>query len=238
MDLPHRSAVPVIDSPTIIFVHGLSASGRCMIPVALRLADEFAVFVPDLPGFGGSGKPAHVLDVPGHADALVEWMALTGIHEATFVANSVGCQIVVDLAARYPGRAHALVLCSPTIDPAQRSAPSLAARLLIDALREPWRWMPMLGRDLLRAGARRGYRTLRFALGDRIENKLPRLPMPAMVVRGEYDLLVSRRWDRGRRGLPRGICGASQTSTGTSLAHAVAELRAVQRRASPEFASG
>jgi pimeloyl-ACP methyl ester carboxylesterase len=201
----YRSATPVGDSPAIVFVHGLSASGRCMIPLAQELADDHAVFIPDLPGFGGSGKPGHVLDVGGHADALVEWMDLIGIRCATFVAASVGCQIVVDLVARYPGIAERLVLCSPTVDPARRTAPAIVSRLLLDTTREPSGLLPMLARDLVRAGARRGYRTLRFALDDHIESKLGRLPMPAMVVRGARDPLVSRRWAIAvAAGLPRG----------------------------------
>jgi pimeloyl-ACP methyl ester carboxylesterase len=42
-------------------------SGRYMLPTARHLAPQFPVYVPDLPGFGGSSKPAKALDVPALA---------------------------------------------------------------------------------------------------------------------------------------------------------------------------
>lgn len=57
-------------SPAVALVHGLGLSGRYMLPTARHLAPHFPVYVPDLPGFGDSSKPAKALDVPALADAL------------------------------------------------------------------------------------------------------------------------------------------------------------------------
>ena len=58
--------------PPVVLVHGLGLSGRYMLPVADRLAPRYPVYLPDLPGFGDSAKPARALDVSGLADALAE----------------------------------------------------------------------------------------------------------------------------------------------------------------------
>ena len=44
------------------------------------------------------------MDIPRLADALVAWMDAAGLGRASFVANSMGCQIVVDAAFRHPDR--------------------------------------------------------------------------------------------------------------------------------------
>jgi pimeloyl-ACP methyl ester carboxylesterase len=48
-------------APSVVLVHGLSVSSGYMIPTAERLSAFYRVYVPDLPGFGKSGKPSHIL---------------------------------------------------------------------------------------------------------------------------------------------------------------------------------
>src|SRR5262245_40295657 len=45
----------------VVLVHGLSASSRCMVPTAERLAVYRPVYAPDLPGFGRSDTPIQAL---------------------------------------------------------------------------------------------------------------------------------------------------------------------------------
>ena len=105
----------------VVRVHGLGLSGRYMLPVARHLAPHFAVYLPDLPGFGDSEKPADTLDVPGLADALAAWIAAAGLARAALLGNSFGCQIIADLAARHPDLVERAVLQGPTTPPDERS---------------------------------------------------------------------------------------------------------------------
>jgi 2-hydroxy-6-oxonona-2,4-dienedioate hydrolase len=192
-------------SDPIVLVHGQVISSRYMVPTAELLAPEFRVFAPDLPGFGLSGKPKRVLSVPELADALAGWMEANAFERASLVANSLGCQIVVDLAVRHPELAGALVLAGPTIDPRGRSAPVQIARWFMDWPGE----RPSLAlahlQDYARAGLRRTLHTFRHALADRIEDKLPLVQCPTLVVRGERDPIVPQRWaEEAARLLPRG----------------------------------
>lgn len=181
-------------SPTVVLVHGVIASGRYLLPTAVRLAPYARVYVPDLPGYGRSGKPARALEVPELADSLVAWLRWLHVERATFVGNSFGCQVVADLAARHPACVDRAVLFGPTVDPSARGMRQLGLRLLWDAPRERPSLVPMQGRDLLRLGPARAYGAVQAMLRDRIEDKLPFVNAPTLVVRGGRDPLVSDRW--------------------------------------------
>jgi 2-hydroxy-6-oxonona-2,4-dienedioate hydrolase len=53
-DTPPATGLPVV------LIHGLSVSGRYLLPTAARLAADRCVYVPDLPGFGGSEQPPNM----------------------------------------------------------------------------------------------------------------------------------------------------------------------------------
>ncbi|HEY0385026.1 MAG TPA: alpha/beta fold hydrolase [Pyrinomonadaceae bacterium] len=182
------------DRTPIVLVHGLGVSSRYMMPTALRLATHARVFAPDLPGFGLSRKPRRTLSIPELSDALAAWMRANQLERAIFIGNSLGAQIIVDFAVRYPERVEQSVLIAPTIDAGARRFMRQFARLLLDALREPPSLLPIAISDYLRAGLIRATRTLRYALLDPIEEKLPLMLQRTLVVRGLRDPIVSQDW--------------------------------------------
>jgi 2-hydroxy-6-oxonona-2,4-dienedioate hydrolase len=176
-----------------------------MLPAAEQLAPFARVHAPDLPGFGRSAKPSRVLDVPALADALAAWMDAVELERAALVANSFGCQVVVDLAVRHGERVERIVLNGPTIDPQGPSVARQIGRLLRDGRYEPPSLLLVLARDYRDAGARRLVRTFLYALRDPIAEKLPRVRAPALVVRGGRDPIVPQRWaEEATRLLPSG----------------------------------
>lgn len=177
----------------VVLVHGFGISSSYFVPAAERLATEFDVYAPDLPGHGRSDTPTEPLDVPALADALMAWMASAGLGRASLVANSMGCQVVVDAAVRYSERVDRLVLVGPTADPAGRTLAEHARRL---ALGGPYERASLNGL-LLKDYARMGLRLVpevRFMLRDRIEEKLPLVAAAVMLVRGEKDSIAPQRW--------------------------------------------
>jgi pimeloyl-ACP methyl ester carboxylesterase len=178
----------------IILIHGLGVSSRYMMPTAERLAPHRTIYAPDLPGFGRSRKPPRPLNLTELADALAAWMELLVIDRAVLVANSIGCQIIVDLALRRPELVEHLVLVSPTVDSEARTVFRSFMRLLLDIPRE----RPSLGfialLDYLRAGLGRTAQTFGYAIQDRIEERLQGVRQPVLIVCGERDPVVPERW--------------------------------------------
>ncbi len=201
-----RSIDPVPDGRVpLVFVHGLLVSMRYMLAAAVRLAPRFVVHTLDLPGYGKSDKPPYTPDLSCLSAVLDGWMAASGVERAVLIANSFGCQVVTDFALRYPDRAARLVLIGPTIDPRRHTARQQVASLLLDGTREPRTYARILADDLWDMGVPRALRMGRMALRDHIEERLPLLRIPTLVVRGERDPLVPQGWaEEATRLLPDG----------------------------------
>jgi 2-hydroxy-6-oxonona-2,4-dienedioate hydrolase len=189
----------------LVLVHGLGVSSRYMVRLAGLLAAGQRVYAPDIPGFGESETPRRPLDVHGQAEILAAWMPAARLERAAFFGHSLGCQVVADLAVHHPLLVTRLALAAPTIDDGGRSVPRELLRLLSDVPREPFALVPIVIGDYLRAGLGRALRTLRYALADRIEENLPALNFPVLVLRGARDPVVSERWTEKVCGLlPQG----------------------------------
>lgn len=187
-----------------------------MLPLARRLAEEFPVFIPDLPGYGDSSKPPRPLDLPALAEVLEAWMQAIDIRRAAVIANSFGCQVAVELAVRHPEAVARLILQGPTVDSGARTLWRQFRRLVANSRREP-RGMAVIARhDWAKVGVRRLYRMARMAVADRMEDKLSKVQAPTLVIRGERDPLVSAGWAETVAGrLPHGrlvtVPGAAHT---------------------------
>jgi 2-hydroxy-6-oxonona-2,4-dienedioate hydrolase len=185
---------PAYEETPIVLVHGIGASSRSLKPAIHALGEEHPVFALDLPGFGLSDFPTHPLDVTGLAEALRRWMLENQVAPAVVVGFSSGCQVAVDLAARYPELVEKLVLYGPTMDPEGRNPIRLASRWLRGAIHSSPGLAPRLVHDWIDAGPWRAARSLKLALEDRIESKLPEIDAPTLVVRARHDHLVPQSW--------------------------------------------
>jgi 2-hydroxy-6-oxonona-2,4-dienedioate hydrolase len=189
----------------VVLVHGLVISGRYMVPTALELAKLCPVYAVDLPGYGDSAKPRAMLGLPQLADALASWMDAMRLSAAHLVANSFGCQILAEFAVRHARRVDRLVFQGPTVDPEARTIRQQLARLIRNSSSEGpgLGWISFV--DYVKAGMRRSRFTIQMAMNDRIEDKLPFIAAPTLVVRGGNDPLVPQRWaEEVVRRLPRG----------------------------------
>lgn len=179
----------------VVLVHGLGVSSRYMVPTLRELASSSVpVFAPDLPGFGRSDKPRHVLSLAELADSLAAWMSAQSIGRAVLLGNSLGCQIIAVFAQRHPGRLSAAVLVGPTPDPAALSPWRQALRLVRDAPHESPSEAAYAVADYWRAGPRRMWRTLNEALQSPMREQLTWMRVPTLIVRGAEDPIVSQRW--------------------------------------------
>ncbi len=214
----------------VVLVHGLSLSGRSLIPIARRLRVEYPVYIPDLPGFGRSAKPSRSLDVHELAEALLGWLDAFGLERVALVGGSLGCQVIVDLALRHPERVCRAALVGPSVDPRAPTVWQEVARGALDMLGEPLSFWPVLMCDYLEAGPVRTLDTLLHAIRDPLRAKLPRVQVPMLVIRGAWDPIVPQRWvEEMTRLLPRGqlavLANGSHVSTWSDPDELFAVLR-------------
>src|SRR5207248_7558730 len=198
-------AITMGEGPPVVLVHGFGVSGAYMHPLAEALAASFTVFIPDLPGQGESEKLRGRTTIARLGRALGEWIEATGLAAPSVVANSMGCQVVTELAVRRPRLVGPMVLVGPTIDPARRGAPGQLLGVLRDSAREPFAVLARAARDDARTGMRILMALGRSMIDDRIEDRLPSIEQPTVVVHGERDGFGSREWaEQAASLLPQG----------------------------------
>ncbi len=111
LDLPGRGALP-----PVVLVHGFSASGASQYgPLVMGLRDRVTrIFLPDLPGHGGSSVPASGLDAPAMIDGLTAAVDELLDEPAVMFASSMAGGVAVHVALRRPDALRGLMLCSPS----------------------------------------------------------------------------------------------------------------------------
>lgn len=181
--------------PPVVLIHGLIVSGSYFQPVANLMRAGYPVYIPDLPGVGRA-QSAQYWSLPSFTTRLATWMDVQGLQEAIIVGNSLGCQIATLLAESRPDLVRALVLISPTLDPAIRNVAHLLWRGIRDIPRERpsiWKiWIP----DFFRTGFRRSMRMLREMFRDDQLARLGHLRKPSLLIGGERDPIIPPAWVR------------------------------------------
>jgi 2-hydroxy-6-oxonona-2,4-dienedioate hydrolase len=181
---------PRYAGPAVVLVHGLGVSSRYMVPLANELATLYPVWAPDLPGHGRSSRPRRVLGIRELAGALYAWMRTAGIERAVLIGNSMGCQMIVELADFAPECIGAAVLLGPTMDPSG-GVLGQVGRLFVDQFREPISLIPLQAFDYIGNGPIRTVITFREALRQRMVDRVVRLRAPTLILRGERDPIVT-----------------------------------------------
>ncbi|RMD47991.1 MAG: alpha/beta hydrolase [Ignavibacteria bacterium] len=98
---------------TIIFLHGLGSympAWQKNIPV---LAQHFRTIAVDLPGYGKSSKEVHSGSMEFYADVIIELADKLNLKKITIAGHSMGGQIAMVAALKYPDRVSNLILIDP-----------------------------------------------------------------------------------------------------------------------------
>ncbi|MGW7265163.1 alpha/beta fold hydrolase [Streptomyces sp. NPDC054842] len=185
--------------PVVVLLHGLGLSGRYFYPLARELAAAGRrVLVPDLPGNARSRTASRrAPDTATTVRALRRWHAAAGIGPCVVVANSVGCQVAVALAAAPGARVERLVLVGPALDTAHPSPWRQFLRLVADAPREPLALLLLVAADYLVNGITRfvaGFQQARREALGPFRARLHAVRVPVLVVRGAGDRVAPHPW--------------------------------------------
>lgn len=180
--------------PQVVTVMGMAVSDY-LLPAQAALTWTRAHLL-DLPGLAGSHDPPHRLDVPEFAESVCDWLDAAGLPPVVLAGHSSGTQIAARAAAARPDLVAATVLASPTVDPKARSVPKALFHWRLDA-HYP---MPGLAEnhrpEWRRAGFTQLTHLLRAHVRDHLEDTVPRIRGPLLVLLGEQDRLCTERWAR------------------------------------------
>lgn len=97
------------DAPTVLAVHGITAS-HVAWPLLAQALPDVRVIAPDLRGRGRSRDLPAPYGMPSHADDVAAVLEHFGVESAVAVGHSMGGFVSVVLADRHPERVSSLVL--------------------------------------------------------------------------------------------------------------------------------
>jgi pimeloyl-ACP methyl ester carboxylesterase len=190
VDVFYRESPSPPDAPAMMHVHGFGLSGRYLLPTAERLAEDFHTLVPDLPGFGRSGKSPNGLDIPDLAHAAARFLDERGIETVSLVGNSMGCPVILEFAHHYPERLDRAILVSPAGGLYNQPLRRAVGQLTRDGGREPPRMMRVATPDYLRFGVPSTFKMFGALTQYPSLDRLLELRVPTLVVVGDRDPLL------------------------------------------------
>ena len=123
----HFQEFGVLNKPTLILIHGYTASAYVWKTVAPAFAERgFHVVAVDLIGFGYSSKPAWFdYTIGSQARIVARLMNRLGIGSATVIGSSYGGAVAATLALDYAERVEKLVLVDAVINDEPKNHPIL-----------------------------------------------------------------------------------------------------------------
>jgi pimeloyl-ACP methyl ester carboxylesterase len=181
-------------SAEVVLVHGIGVSGRYFTRLARELGRSVGVLVLDLPGFGGSPRPAAPLSIAEHGRVVADVIARTAADRPVLVGHSMGAQVVAEAALARPEAVAGVVLVGPVVDPKARSGVRQAARLIRDVPYETPAATAMQVREWLRCGPRWYAATLPKMLDYPMASRVGDLRVPVVLARGEHDPVTPARF--------------------------------------------
>lgn len=98
----------------VVLLHGFPFTNQIWDSFAQKLAEDFHVITPDLPGFGHSALPQDKLTLDSVAQVLINWLREKNISQCIFIGHSLGGYITLAMANKAPELFTAIVLFHST----------------------------------------------------------------------------------------------------------------------------
>ncbi|MEE2829480.1 MAG: alpha/beta fold hydrolase [Myxococcota bacterium] len=199
------------DGEKLVLLHGWAVHGGMFEALRKHLEEEFDLLVPDIRGHGLTEAPRDGYSMESFADDLAGLLDAQGIEAAHVAGYSMGGFAALAFAHRHPSRLRRLgLLCTAARQNSARrrfclrliegiwtlAPPSAMLHVTRQTLTGPDlpEWMdealPWLMQHNSRAGLVGGARSLRLS---RLEEVLPHIRHPSLVVTGGKDTAVKER---------------------------------------------
>lgn len=116
---------------TIVMIHGFRGTHHGLLGVAKHISGEYALVIPDLPGFGES-EPLKNHSLEQYVEWLNECIASLGLSKPPILlGHSFGSIITSAYAAKYPATIQKLILVNPIGAPALEGPKAVMSRLAL-----------------------------------------------------------------------------------------------------------
>ena len=202
----HYYALGPADGPVVVLVHGLGGRSEDWTKLAPYLAKTgYRVYLPDLPGFGRSEKPANFsYSVSDQARIVAGFFDALGLKQVDLGGWSMGGWIVQIVAREHPERVRRLMLFDsaglyfkPDWDTTLFTPVSVAEldRFYTLLMPHPPNVPGFVARDILRSSREHSW-IIRRALDTMLtgrettDNLLPSLKMPVLIAWGDVDRIT------------------------------------------------
>ncbi|MGN6481652.1 alpha/beta fold hydrolase [Luteibacter sp.] len=96
--------------PGVVLLHGFGDTGDMWAPLAIDLARDHTVVIPDLRGMGLSSHPDGGYDKKNQAADVRAVLTKLGVDNAVVVGHDIGTMVAYAYAARYPDKTTKLVV--------------------------------------------------------------------------------------------------------------------------------
>lgn len=130
--------------PPLVVAHGVFDDGRCRLPLARDLADDYDVIVYDARGHGHSDAPESGYDADTRAADLIGLLEGLGVADPILFGHSMGGDTVLAAAALNPDRPRAVVAVDPACllghDAENRDEERFSTDEEVEAVRERVLW--------------------------------------------------------------------------------------------------
>lgn len=98
-------------APTLVLIHGFSASLQTWEPWVQRLGDDYRIISLDLPGHGLTRAPAgYQASIEGYRDLVHQFLETQNVERFALAGSSMGGNVAWEYALAYPDQLDALIL--------------------------------------------------------------------------------------------------------------------------------
>jgi pimeloyl-ACP methyl ester carboxylesterase len=201
---------------TIILVHGLASNAGFWRYNISELAKSYHVIAVDLPGYGKSQKDFYTYNMSFFADQVKRLADELHISKFIYIGHSMGGQIGIIFALKYPQYLEKLILASPagleefqtgegdwmrsvmTVNGVKKTPEDGIRRNLamnFYSWKDKWEWMVEERARMLKAKEFEPFcyavvRSVNGMLDEPTFDKLDGITVPTLVIYGKYDGLI------------------------------------------------
>jgi pimeloyl-ACP methyl ester carboxylesterase len=110
----HYQVAGPVDAPPLILLHGIGGNVNWWQENMGAFSQHFRTYALDLPGFGQTWRLRQRVTIEAKAAFVQRWMGWLGIERASFLGHSMGGQVAIRVAARYPELVVRLIAAAPS----------------------------------------------------------------------------------------------------------------------------